>query len=116
MSSEVLIALFGGTGFATIVGIIVQVWRERRGDVQKDMAGDLTLGELFRDAARKEVIAVQKDMESMHLQFDKVRALADEQNQQIRDLRAAYETCETKCKLLLMRWPAHESLPPEWPS
>lgn len=103
MSPELLVALFGTTGIASVVAIVYQIIRERRGNVQKDLAGDLSLGELFRDAARKEVALVQHDMGALRDTMAAMRALADEQAQQIRDLRRRAQECEDRYRELAGR-------------
>jgi ubiquinone biosynthesis protein UbiJ len=88
MSPEVLVALFSGTGIATVIGVIYQIIRERRGNVQRDLAGDLTLGELFRSVARKEVAAMQTEVDELRITIAALRATIDRLETEIRSLRA----------------------------
>lgn len=110
MNTEVLVALFTGTGLATVIGVIYTIVKERRGNAQKDAAGDLALGELFREAARREVTQVQSDMTIVQAEMRALRARSARQNKQIRELREYRQKCEDTVKTLLERWP--DDIPP----
>jgi len=86
VNAETLIALFTGTGLATVIGVVYRIFKERRGNAQKDMAGDLTLGELFREAARREVVQVQADMSEMRAQLRELRDCKDKLEEEVREL------------------------------
>lgn len=73
MTTEILVALFGGTGIATTVSVLYQIWRERKSNVQKDLAGDLTLGELFRQEARKDILEVYREKDELRKRLKECR-------------------------------------------
>lgn len=119
MSPDAVIALFGSTGLATIVGIGYQIVKERKLNRQKDLAGDLSLGELFRETARREVVAMQRDIDMIRNSNRKLREKVDRSERQIEELRSDLVKAEDYIDSLLIAWPAGEApVPPltEWKS
>lgn len=86
MNADVLVALFGGTGIATVISILYRIWKERHGNAQKDLAGDLTLGALFRDVARKEVLQVEADIAKLQATVRELRDCKERLESSVRDL------------------------------
>ena len=67
MINEWLTVLFSGTGFTGVIAVLYTIFKERKKNSQEDLKGDLTLGELFRASARKEVELVYQDMARLHV-------------------------------------------------
>lgn len=86
MSTELLIALFSGTTLTTLLTIGYTIWRERKRNVQKDMAGDLTLGALFRDIAVKQVTTIEAELERLQATVRELRECKDRLEARTREL------------------------------
>lgn len=112
MTSEVVIALFGGTGLATTLSILYQIWRERRGNRQKDIAGDLALGELFRESATKAVADMQHDLDSLRTTVSQLRVDLDEKDARIEALEDDWHECVRRFNRVVTAWPASAGPPP----
>lgn len=111
MSTEALIALFSGTGIATVLGILYQVWKERRGNEQRDIAGDLTLGELFRAAAKREVADAYMQLDQMRAKLSEYANMLaehqrriDEQTAALRVMEAKYRGAQDYVQVLVREW------------
>lgn len=100
MNSDLLVALLSGTGLASLLTVGYRIWKERRHNTQQDLAGDLTLGELFRDVARKEVLAVQHDMETLQKTVRELRACKDRLEMSVRELTQKLDEQGTHIDLL----------------
>ena len=111
MNTEVITALFSTTGIATVLGIGYQIWRERHGNEQKDMAGDLTLGELFRESAKRAVADIQTEADALRERLRAVeKRLADykeqldEEVEARRELEAKYRGAQDYVAVLVAAW------------
>lgn len=109
---EVLVALFGSTGIATVLGILYQIWRERHGNAQKDMAGDLTLGELYRESATRAVDDMQTKIDDMHARIDQLRAALDTEREARELLEDDWHDCVRRFNRVVAAWPREFGPPP----
>lgn len=112
MSSEGIVALFGGTGILTTLSILYQIWRERRSNKQKDIAGDLALGELFRESATKAVADMQRDLDHLRETVAQLRADLDAKDQRIEALEDDWHECVHRFNRVVSMWPKDAGPPP----
>lgn len=88
MDSSFLAALFGGTGIASVITVAYRIFKERRQNIHADMAGDLTLGEMFRASARREVAEADRENVRLRAVIVKLQDQVDAQAAEIRQLRS----------------------------
>ena len=93
MNAETIITLFGGTTIVSLVSIFYRIWKERKGNTQKDLAGDLTLGELFREAARKEVVASLKETAELRATIRQLREENDCLRREMHEKNVSDQAC-----------------------
>lgn len=122
-----LTVLFGGTGFTGLVAILYTIFKERKKNNQEDLKGDLTLGELFRASARKEVELVYQDMARLHGELEAQKSICNHHTQQLHDqqqqiksqaititlVQARYRAAEDYITALLRAW--GQPAPPQPP-
>ena len=114
MSTELFIALFGGTGLVGLIGVIYQIVRERRSNTRSDLSGDLSLGEMFRVAARKEVSAAYEEIGKLRSEAVRLQKSFDMQAREIRDLDLKYRAAQDYIAHLIRNWQNGDA--PEPPS
>lgn len=113
MSGEVLVALFSGTGIATALGIVYQIWKERHSNEQRDIAGDLTLGELFRVTAKREVEEAWEQRDKMGKRLAAVETRLDEEVKARMLFEAKYRGAQNYVAVLVAAW--REMMGPDHP-
>lgn len=103
-----LTVFFGGTGFTGLVAILYTIFKERKKNNQEDLKGDLTLGELFRASARKEVELVYQDMARLHGELEAQKSICNHHTQQLIDQQQQIETQAITIALVQARYRAAE--------
>ena len=104
-----LTVLFGGTGFTGLVAILYTIFKERKKNNQEDLKGDLTLGELFRASARKEVELVYQDMARLHGELEAQKSICNHHTQQLIDQQQQIKTQAITITLVQARYKAAEA-------
>ena len=104
-----LTVFFGGTGFTGLVAILYTIFKERKKNNQEDLKGDLTLGELFRAAARKEVELVYQDMARLHEELQSQKAICNHHTQQLHDQQQQIKSQAITITLVQARYRAAEA-------
>lgn len=106
--SDWLAIIFGGSGFAGLIAILYTIYKERNKNVQEDLKGDLSLGELFRSAARKEVELVYQDMAALHKELEAQKDICNHHTQQLREQQQQIRTQTITISLVQARYKAAE--------
>lgn len=123
--SEVVTGLVGGGTLVGLITLFYTIWKERNKNRQDDFSrsldvekSDLTLGEYFREVARREVELMVIEVEKLRTRLDEREKVCEQHTQQIRTqatiiamMQTRYRAAELYIEMLIKAWGKQDTPP-----